>query len=585
MRHPPGRPKDGSLPLGGTARSAKGAPINGKIGVREPMAGVVYPPAERLQRYTAAGELGCVSLVEALCASFKDHRERVALYSVEGNYSYAELDQATDRFAGALLALGLRPLDRVLFQSANSVQLLLAVLGCLKAGLIPVSTLAGHRESEISYIGQHTAARVHIVQGDDAKFDLEAFALRMRERLPAVRHVISLRGQARDGVLRFEDLVAGQDAAAARAALGAIERDPFQVAVFLLSGGTSGVPKVIPRMHNDYLLNARRGAEILGFRKEDVMFMPMPMMHNAAMGCVWLPTLLTGAAYAIPADMTPQAWGAVFRLASPTWACFIRALIPRYDAMLEQGYASSNSVRRYWTPDAAKLAREKYGKPAIGMFGMSEGLNMYCRSDAPQEALDWTAGTPLSPQDEVRLIEPGGTREVGMDEVGEMQCRGPYTISGYYADPQRNAEAFTSDGFYKTGDLMLRREIQGKVYYAFAGRTKDIVDRGHEKVNCEEIETAVSTHPAVAGCAVVGVPDPVLGERIGIYLVLRHGLCAPSVADLGRHLEAIGLAKFKWPERVEIIDALPLTEVGKLDKAALRLAIRSRRDPAPADTA
>jgi len=549
------------------------------------MPGVVYAPAALLKRYVAAGELGFTSLVEALCASFKDNRERIALYSVEGNITYAQLDATTDRFAAALMALGLRPLDRVLFQSANSVQLLFAVLGCLKAGLIPVSTLAGHRESEISYIGRHTAARAHIVQGDDARFDLQAFALRMRERLPAMRHVISLRGQAREGVLRFDDLVAQQDAVASHAAVRAIERDPFQVAVFLLSGGTSGVPKVIPRMHNDYLLNARRGAEILGLRNDDVIFMPMPMMHNAAMGCIWLPTLLTGAAYAIPADMTPDAWGAVFRLAKPTWVGLIRALIPRYDAMLEQGLADAHSVRRYWTPDAAKLAREKYGKPAIGMFGMSEGLNMYPRNDAPQEALDWTAGIPLSPEDEVRLIEQGGTREVGVGEVGEMECRGPYTLCGYYDDPQRNAEAFTADGFYKTGDLMLRREIEGKVYYAFAGRTKDLVDRGHEKVNCEEIETAVSTHPAVAGCAVVGMPDPVLGERICIYLVLRPGHSAPGVADLGRHLEAVGLAKFKWPERVEILKALPLTEVGKLDKAALRVDIRSKRNPASAATA
>src|SRR5690606_12367808 len=141
-----------------------------------------------------------------------------------------------------------------------------------------------------------------------------------------------------------------------------LPRDPFQVAVFQLSGGTSGVPKVIPRMKNEYLLNAQRGAEILGFRKEDVMFMPMPMMHNAAMGCMWLPTLLTGAAYAIPADSTPEGWGAVFRSALPTWAGFIRALLPRYHAMLDQGLACADSARMYWTPDAAKLAREKYRK-------------------------------------------------------------------------------------------------------------------------------------------------------------------------------------------------------------------------------
>ena len=273
---------------------------------------------------------------------------------------------------------------------------------------------------------------------------------------------------------------------------------------------------------------------------------------------MWLPTLLAGAAYAIPTDMTPEAWGDVFRLARPTWAGFIRALIPRYDAMLDQGLASADSVRMYWTPDAAKLAREKYGKPAIGMFGMSEGMNMYPGVDAPQEALDWTAGVPLSPLDEIRLVEQGGTRVVGVGETGEMEVRGPYTISGYYDAAER------------------------KLYYCFAGRTKDLVDRGHEKVNCEEVETAVSTHPAVAGCAVVGMPDPVLGERICVYMVVRHGKAAPTVAELGRHMEAIGLAKFKWPERVEVIDALPLTKVGKLDKAVMRADIRAKLEPAAA---
>jgi non-ribosomal peptide synthetase component E (peptide arylation enzyme) len=154
------------------------------IGVRQPLPGVTYAPRERLERYVAAGELGHVSLVEALCDSFERHRERIALYSVEGNHTYAELDAVTDRFAAALMALGLQPLDRVLFQAANSPQLLLAVIGCLKAGLVPVCTLPGHRESEIGYLARHVAAKAHVVQGDDPKFDLPAFALRMREQLP-----------------------------------------------------------------------------------------------------------------------------------------------------------------------------------------------------------------------------------------------------------------------------------------------------------------------------------------------------------------------------------------------------------------
>jgi non-ribosomal peptide synthetase component E (peptide arylation enzyme) len=551
------------------------------IGVREPMPGVVYMPQERLHRYVEAGELPRTSLVEALMASFAAHAQRVALCAPEGDVTYAELDRITDRFGSALIALGLKPLDRVIFQVGNCREIVFAFVGCLKAGLIPVCTLAAHREQEIEYLGCHTDARLHVVQGDDPKFDLPAFATKMKARIPTMRHIVSLRGEPREGILRFEELVAAQDAAAALERIRAVPRDPFQVGVFQLSGGTTGLPKVIPRMQNDYLLNATLTAQCLGYRADDVMFMPMPMIHNAAMICFWLPSLLTGSAFTIPADMTPEAWGRVFREKKPTWLGLIRALVPRLDAMLDPNPAALQSVRACWAPDAARVVHEKFGIPSFGMFGMSEGLNMYTRWEDSDEARDWTVGRPMSRFDEVRLLVPGTENDAASGEVGELACRGPYTLAGYYNAPERNAQAFTRDGFYRTGDLMERKEIDGRLCYAFAGRTKDVVDRGTEKINCEEVEAAVSTHEAVSGCAVVGMPDPVLGERVCAYLVVRQGRTLPGVADIAAHLEKVGLAKFKWPERIEMIDALPLTKVGKLDKAALRTDIRKKVQGTP----
>lgn len=545
------------------------------VGVREPMAGVVYTPRERLERYVAAGELPTLSLVAALRTSFSRNRDRTAIFSVRGDITYAELDARTDRIAANLLSLGLEPLDRVLFQSANCPELLLAVIGCLKAGLIPVCTLSLHRQHEIGYLGRHTGAKAHFVQGDDPKFDLVDFACAMKGSLPEMEHIIALGGGKREGVVLFDDLMSAPSAEAFDA-MRTIDHDPYQVAIFQLSGGTSGVPKVIPRVQNEYLLLAARGAEVLGLQADDVIFMPMPMMHNAAMGCIWLPLLLTGAGYAVPLDMTPTAWGAIFRHASPTWVGMIRALMPRFEAMLDQGLAKAESVRLYWTPDAARLARERYGKLAIGMFGMTEGMCMYPPLGSPVEAFDWTVGVPLSQLDEIRLVEPGGSGVVDAGEVGEMEVRGPYTLSGYYDAAERNAEAFTADGFYKTGDLLRQRLIEGRAYYEFSGRTRDIVDRGHEKVSCEEIENAVSTHGAVSGCAVVGMPDPVLGERVCAYIVVRQGMPAPGVAEIGKHLEALGLARIKWPERIERIEDLPVTKVGKLDKATLRSNIADK---------
>ncbi|MES2415245.1 MAG: AMP-binding protein [Pseudomonadota bacterium] len=542
-------------------------------GVREPIPGVIYLPEDLLEKYVKAGELQQTTLAEALCESFRTNAGCVALATAQGDITYAELDDITDRLAGSLLRLGLQPLDRVLFQSSNCKELVFALIACFKAGLIPVCTLAAHRELEIEYLGRHTDARAHIVQGNDPKFDLPAFALKMQQRIPTMRHIISLGGDKREGVTRLEDLLAGQAADTARHALKEVPRDPFQVAIFQLSGGTTGVPKVIPRMQNDYLLNATHTIRILGYNNTDVLFMPMPIIHNAAMICFLIPSLLAGSCFIIPADMTPESWGQMFSSKKPTFVGLIRPLLPRLDEMLERRLGTLERVRGAWAPDAARVIREKYGLPAYPMFGMSEGLNMYCVDGDPTEARDWTVGRPMSAFDEVRLVEPGTDTEVAVGEVGEFTCRGPYTLRGYYNAPERNAQAFTPQGFYRSGDLMVQKDIGGKLYYAFAGRTKDVVDRGAEKINCEEVENAVSTHGAVSGCAVVGMPDPVLGERVCAYLVLRQGAEAPSIAALGLHLQNLGMAKFKWPERIEVIDNLPLTKVGKLDKASLRDAI------------
>jgi non-ribosomal peptide synthetase component E (peptide arylation enzyme) len=306
------------------------------------------------------------------------------------------------------------------------------------------------------------------------------------------------------------------------------------------------------------------------------MFIPMPIIHNACMVCFLLPTLLTGAAFTLPADLTPESWGKVFSAKRPTWVGLIRALMPRLNAMVEQGFGTLDSVRAIWAPDAARLARQKYGITSYSMFGMSEGMNMYVKADDPIEVLDNGVGRPLSAFDEIRLVEPGTEREVAAGEIGELTCRGPYTLSGYYNAEERNREAFSSEGFYRTGDLMVRTVIDGVSYYAFAGRTKDIVNRGFEKINCEEVEGIVVAHPSVSDCALVGMPDPVLGERGCIYIVPKAGRQAPTVVELAAFMQQAGAAKFKWPERVETIDALPLTKVGKLDKGAMRQLIAEK---------
>jgi non-ribosomal peptide synthetase component E (peptide arylation enzyme) len=186
-----------------------------------------------------------------------------------------------------------------------------------------------------------------------------------------------------------------------------------------------------------------------------------------------------------------------------------------------------------------------------------------------------TVGVPISPLDEVKLLDPGTETAVEPGQQGEMCCRGAYTIRGYYNAPERNATAFTSDGFYRTGDIMVEvRSPEGQRFFALADRLKDVISRGGEKINAGEVEELLLRHPAIQQAAVVAMPDPVLGERSCAFVVLEPGTAPPvDVAAVAAFLEDLGVAKFKFPERIEIREELPMTSVTKVKKAELRAEI------------
>jgi non-ribosomal peptide synthetase component E (peptide arylation enzyme) len=209
------------------------------------------------------------------------------------------------------------------------------------------------------------------------------------------------------------------------------------------------------------------------------------------------------------------------------------------------------------------------------MFGQSEGMCMITPLRQGPELRHDTVGAPLSPLDEVRVLEPGSEQPVDPGEPGELCCRGPYTICGYYRSPERNREAFTSDGFYRTGDIV--REVAGaapdRPCYRLEDRLKDLINRGGEKVNAVEIEELLTAHPAIHRAALVAMPDPRLGERACAFVVAAEGAGAPDLADVQSFLDDRGVAKYKWPERIEVRETLPLTNVQKIDKKTLRAEI------------
>jgi 2,3-dihydroxybenzoate-AMP ligase len=374
------------------------------------------------------------------------------------------------------------------------------------------------------------------------------------------------------GVTACADLEV-DDAARARTVVDAVQArvGPADLGVLQLSGGTTGTPKLIPRLHAEYWFNAVAYARRLGWSMEDRVAYIGPVVHNAGIVCGVHGPHSIGATAVLGAPDTGEA---LFALLERTAATDIVLGPFAYDVALAPELTRARGLRRVLfsgkkVPERHFARLRDLGVWSGQLFGMGEGLCMITPIEAPEEVRLTTVGTPLSELDEVRLLEPDGEREVPVGTVGELCARGPYTIRGYLGAPDRNAQAFTHDGFYRTGDLAAERVVDGVSHYSIEGRIKDLINRGGEKINAEELELLLVSHPGIREAALVAMPDPRLGERACAFLV---AVGEPlDMAEVRRHLGELGVAKYKWPERLVWMEALPRrSAVGKIDKSGLR---------------
>ena len=545
------------------------------LGVKHPMPGVVYPTRDMLERYVTHGPLTEETLAEALMTAMRTWPDRVAVSSPVGEITYGQLDHDSDCFAAALLDMGLEPLDRVVFQVVNSIELIIAIIACWKADLIPVCTLAAHRDAEISYLARHSGAKAHFI-GIEERFDFVSFAKSIAAKTPSMEHLVVVRGDAPSDIPSMASMIASKDRVRARAHIDAIERDPYQVTVFQLSGGTTSIPKIIPRFSNEYLYNMQAFADWEYIDEETVIFMPMQVIHNACMVCFVFPTLLRGGEAVVTAATDPLTIFSLIQDRKPTYFGVIGAALARMQQAGVNNVLPLAQVKGVFSTNAARKTEEVLGVTGLHLFGMTEGLIAFVRPDDPEEARYQTIGRPISEWDEVRIVKPGTEQDVAPGEIGEMVSRGPYTFCGYYYSQERNREVFTSDGFFRSGDLMRAHEIEGSTYFSFEGRIKDLVNRGGEKINCEEVENAVRAHAGVGDVMIVAMPDRDYGERACAFVISSGMADVPSVADLMAFLVAAGLAKFKCPERIEVIQEFPVTDSGKPSKPLLRAMIEEK---------
>ncbi|MGW5574562.1 (2,3-dihydroxybenzoyl)adenylate synthase [Nocardia thailandica] len=523
--------------------------------------GYVPFPDDAARAYREAGYWSGRTLGDLLRATAAARPDATAVHTGETTLTYAELDAAADRMAHGLLALGIAPGDRVVVQLPNVPEFATVLFGLLRAGIIPVLTLPAHRRAEIEHLAALSESVAYLIADKAGDFDYRELATEVAAAVPSLRHV----------------LVLGDPGA--HTALSAVPRDgdalpavdPADIALMLVSGGTTGLPKLIARTHDDYVYNATASAEVCALTADDVYLVTLPAAHNFPLACPGiLGTVATGGSLVFTLDPSPEAAFAVIERHRVSVTAVVPPLAQLWSAAVDWEDADLSSLRLLQV-GGAKLAEvnAREVEPALGcrlqqVFGMAEGLLNYTRLDDDDELVYTTQGRPLSPADELRVVDGDG-EPVPPGEEGELLTRGPYTLRGYYRAPEHNARAFTPDGFYRSGDLV--RQLPSG-HLIVSGRIKDVINRGGENISCDELEEHLLAHPAVRHAAAVGLPDPTLGEKVCVVLVVTGEL--PALGELKSFLTARGLATYKLPDVVRRTEALPLTAVGKIDKKALK---------------
>jgi salicylate---[aryl-carrier protein] ligase len=307
-----------------------------------------------------------------------------------------------------------------------------------------------------------------------------------------------------------------------------------------------------------------------------VQLYALPLIHNAGQIASLFPALVMGGTTVLMPRMDPKVFCEWVERERVTHSMNIGPALAQMLDYADAPRHDLSSVTLLTSFNRCDLLEQHLKVPCANLFGITEGILMVSAPYASREARHQTVGHPVSDLDEIRLLEPGTEREVPFGAPGELCFRGPSTTRGYFRMPEVNRASFTADGFFRTGDIMRAHRLGGRACYAFEGRIKDNIDRGGEKFGAEEVENLIGRHPHVADVKVVAMPDRVYGEKACAYVIMRPGHALLTVHEIGTYLISLGLAKFKLPERIEAIDAFPLTRVGKVDKGALRQQITDK---------
>ncbi|HEV2162183.1 MAG TPA: AMP-binding protein [Stellaceae bacterium] len=530
---------------------------------------VPFPPAFA-DRYRAKGYWRDRPLRDEFADVWRKFADRVALIDGNRRYNYADIDRITDNLALNLLDLGLKPTDRVVPTLPNVAEFVFLYFALQKIGAIPIAALVTHRYSEINQFVDIAQATACVYPERIGDFVFGPVIKRIADENPCLKLRLVL-GRPGAGEVSLIELIE-KPAKTPKSRLTGIALDPTDPCIFQLSGGTTGIPKLIPRTHNDYAYNSKAAASVCEVGAASVLLLTLPIAHNLPLACPGIQGFFfNGGSVVLSPTARPEDIFPLVEKHRITHIKVVPALLIRLINSAEVRQYDTASVRYIQSggqrlqPEVRLKTRELIPTAFVQEnFGMSEGMLFFVRRGDPDDVRLETVGRPISPDDEVRLLDDDDN-EVAVGEVGELCVRGPYTLRGYYGAAEHNKKAFTSDGFYRSGDLM-RQHPSGN--YMVEGRKKDLINRGGEKISAEEIENLILQHPAVQNVACIPVPDSNLGERMCACVIAQKGRNL-TLDELVKFLAAKEIAKFKLPERLQLMTEFPLSTFGKVSKKAL----------------
>ncbi len=504
---------------------------------------------------------------------------REAFIGTTKRYTYAQARTFADRLAFQLLRLGIRPSDRVLIQLPNWPEFVIPYFACQKIGAITVLLIERYRPFEISRLLSLTGATAWIAPKQTGNADFAPIIADVVDAHPEVKHVITVRGKIdRHGAVSLEELL--EESAVTGDNLFHLAQgkpNSHDIAHMAPTGGTSGELKVVPRTHESLLLGVAYCSASWDLHCEDINMIIGPIGHDLSFTKGLLGSIVTTGKLVFQESRkaddiceTIEREGVTAIVCVPTLAQRIlqHEKPDRFDlSSLRKVHVGGGASHR----GMAEGYMKRLGVRLYSGYGGTEGMTTITRSGDDFETVCSTVGRPTCPYDTYKVVDPNG-QELPPNNAGELLVKGPGIFSGYHNNPEMNAAAFDSEGFFRTGDIARIREDG---YITIIERRKDIIKRGGESISAADIETLINLHPHVAAVAVVPMPDPIMGERACAYIELKPNirLTEKEVIEFLKERKA---AVLQLPERIEFIGKMPLTVAEKVDKSWLRKDIESR---------